>query len=356
MIIANQTPFDMKTLTTIMILLISGLAAFTQVTLNGSYNLEPGDTYRNDTYDGVTGINPGPAGAGVSWDFGTIPNGTFIEGIPALCVEPAGTLFADSSAVSGANLCTKNSEGSDGPYVYYSMSGTGQTLLGLGYYESGNTSFTNYTDQLTAIEFPFAYGDEFSDTYEYLMWNVSAGGYFMRDSGSVHVEADAWGSIVTPEGSWDNVLRVTTTTVSYMWMDFGTGWVFTGIFTDVSHNWYAQGIKIPVMSISNFDDFPEYVVVYLAEHNFPVGIPEPEMNDLMIYPNPATGMVWIRSEQELRSVRIFSMDGRSLKEHYQHSAGHEMKGIPLQGMKPGLYLIEAKLKSGRFITDRLAVR
>ncbi len=338
-----------------MILLISGLAAFTQVTLNGSYNLEPGDTYRNDTYDGVTGINPGPDGAGVSWDFGTIPNGTFIEGTPALCVDPAGTPFADSSAVSGANLCTKNSEGSDGPYVYYSMSGTGQTLLGLGYYESGNTSFNGYTNQLTAIEFPFAYGDEFSDTYEYLMWNVSAGGYFMRDSGSVHVEADAWGSIVTPEGNWDNVLRVTTTTVSYMWMDFGTGWVFTGSFTDVSHSWYANGIKIPVISISNFDEFPEYVVVYLADYNFPVGISEPEISELKIHPNPANDKVWIRSEHEVQSVRIYSMDGRLMREQYVRSAGQETQRISLQGMKPGLYLIEAKLKSGRFITARLAI-
>ncbi len=346
----------MKPLTTTMILLLSGLLAFSQPTLTGSYNLEVGNTYRNDSYDGVTGINPGPAGGGQNWDFSSIPNGNFIAGLPAICVDPAGTPFADSASVSGANLCTRNDTGPDGPYVYYSLTNSEQVMLGLGHYESGNTSFSHYVDELTAITFPFSYGDEHNDTYKWLLWNISAGGYFMKDSGSIHVEADAWGSIVTPEGTYNNVLRLTTTTESYMYMNFGAGWTFTGSSTDVNHSWYSDGLKLPVMSISEFDASQEYIVSYLADHNFPVGIPEQETAELKLYPNPATDRLWIQSEEELLSVRVYSMDGRLITEEYIRSTGEGIWEVSLSGNKPGLYVIEAKLKSGRFITDRLVLR
>lgn len=339
-----------------MILLLCGLVVFSQPTLTGSYNLEVGNTYRNDSYDGVTGIDPGPAGGGQNWDFGTIPNGTFIAGVPALCVDPAGTPFADSATVAGANLCIRNESGTDGPYVYYSLTNSEQVMLGLGHYESGNTSFLHYTDALTALSFPFSYGDEHSDTYKYLLWNISAGGYFMKDSGSIHVEADAWGSIITPEGTYNNVLRLTTTTESYMYMNLGAGWTFTGSSTDVAHTWYSDGLKLPVMSISEFDASQEYTVSYLVDHNFPVGIPEQEKAELKIYPNPASCRVWIKTGEEVLSVRIYSIDGRLVSEEYVPSSENETRSISLQGYTPGLYVIKLKLKSGRFITDRLAIR
>ena len=263
----------MKKFTLLLITMLLTSAVFCQFTMNSSYNLLPGENYRFDLYDEVVTIDPGPAGTNIIWDFSTISGGTFINGDPAFCVDPAGTPYIDSASVATANICVRGEGTSDeGQFVYYEMTNTSQTMLGLGNSQSGGTSFASYIDPLIGMEFPCSYGSNFTDTYEYQIYNTTAGMYFMKDVGTAVTTVDAWGSITTPEAHYDNVIRLKTTTTSDLFMNFGAGWVLTSSSVDIHYSWIAENMKVNVFSITEFVSVGGYSVTYLVDHNFPWGL------------------------------------------------------------------------------------
>ena len=167
--------------------------------------------------------------------------------------------------------------------------------------------------------------------------------YFMKDSGSVHTVVDAWGSITTPTGTYENTIRLLTTTVSSQWMNFGMGWTFVGTSTLLDYTWYAENIKVSVMSITEFTDFVGYSVTYLADHNFPVGMKEQEKTSFNIYPNPAREKLHIESKDKMQNIRIFSMDGRLLQSQ-QLTIGKLETTLNIEQLPKGLYIVEIRFE------------
>ena len=72
-----------------------------------------------------------------------------------------------------------------------------------------NESFTpdliDYSDPFTEVEFPLAYGNSFSDTYANEQSN-SFEAYI--ETGEFTATVDAWGTVILPSGTFENVLRV----------------------------------------------------------------------------------------------------------------------------------------------------
>ena len=346
----------MKRINTLIISMLPVVLTYGQITLNSTYNLQPGDTYRYDIYDEVQSIDPGPAGGGVQWDFGSITGGTFIAGEPAICATPAGTPFADSATVAGANVCTRPIGTEDGAYAYYLMNTGGQTLLGIGAYESGNSSFWHYDDEQVAMEYPFTYGNEFNDNFDMRLFSSGIGSYFVRDSGSVHVQADAYGNLITPVATYNNVMRVKETSSTYSWMNFGSGWTFTGNSDMISYYWFAENIKVPVFTIIEFVGFSDFSVHYLVDHNFPSGIGENEVSSVKVFPNPVSEMLYFIPEESITNVRIYSIEGKLMDEYrseFRKGVRHQLDvGI----LPSGVYIIEGKNSDGIYVTNRFLKR
>lgn len=343
----------MKKTTLLLISLLLTSAVFCQFTMNSSYNLVPGENYRIDSYIEIPSIDPGASGTNITWDFSTISGGTYIAGESAFCVDPAGTPFADSAAVANANLCVRGEGTSDeGPFVYHELTNSDQTMLGIGNAESGAVSFVNYMDPLTGMEFPCSYGSNFSDNYEYQIYNTTAGMYFMKDVGTATTTVDAWGSITTPEAHYDNVIRLVTTTTSDMYMNFGAGWVHTISNVDIHYSWMAENLKVSVFSITEFVSVGGYNATYLVDHNFPVGIEEQEELSFNLFPNPAGESVNILSEKAMEGVSIFSMDGRILQSR-ELNQGTMETSLDLNQYPKGLYLVEIRYGNGQVSHERL---
>ena len=345
----------MKKTTLLFISLFALQALFSQPVLNSSINFTIGDTYRYDMYQDVINIDPGPGGANLIWDFSTISGGTYVEGESNICVDPSTTPFADSAAVANADVCFRNEDDPNvGPYQYYECNNTSQNLLAMGFLGTGNTSFSTYTDILTALEFPFTYGDNFDDTWELLGYHIDMGYYFMRDSSIVTVEADAYGTITTPAGEFQNVLRLKRTTLDYSWTNFGTGWISLGSFTDIQYEWYAPGIKVPVMIILEMEWFPgSFNVRYLAEHNFPTGIEDRVDYHLEIFPNPATDRVTIKTDEMFNSISIYSLNGQQLDIVTSQTGQLHQQTIDLSKYPKGVYFIEIGFEDGNVVTERI---
>ncbi len=333
----------MKSIKICILLLFAMPVLHAQAVLTSSLNFAVGDYYRMDGYIDVPSADPGPSGANIIWDFGVISGGTFITGSPAECVNPVSSPFADSAAVASSNICVRPGNSPyEGPYQYYRNSATSRKLLAVGYYETGNNSFGTYYDDLTALEFPLTYGNEFSNEYEYLSYHIDFGYYFMRDSAYSQTVADGWGSITTPAGNYANVLRLKTTIVSHSWYRYGFGqpWIYMGAFTDVQYDWYSPALKVPLMVIRELglkkgDAF--YNIDYLADYNFTTGTEEYSNDPISIYPNPAGDNISIsyKKGNTIDQIKIYDQQGRLIFDKRDLE-----RTTDISGLAPGMYVMQ----------------
>ncbi|MCF8388523.1 MAG: T9SS type A sorting domain-containing protein [Bacteroidales bacterium] len=348
----------MKKTITFIVLLLGMQCMIAQPVLNNNLNFAIGDYYRIDGWNTVNNIDPGGPGSNLVWDFEVVDGQDFFVGEAAICVDPAGTPFNDSAGATGANIAIKLFDSDEGPYQYYKSNLNSRELLAMGWYEAGNTSFTNYLSNYTDLQFPLNFGDDFDFNTELLMYSVDMGHYIMRDSGHVYIEADAWGSIVTPAESYSNVLRLKTTSVIHSWykFDIGEPWLYLGEFTDISYNWYAPNIKAPVLTIFEFlfDKQQEsmFSLHYLAEYDFPAGIESFENEHISLFPNPAKNHVNVLGlDQYLaEEIIIYDMHGREvLKQNVMNSC------LDVSALRQGCYFVELRTKR-KSLTRKLMIQ
>lgn len=357
-----------------MIFFVSSL--FSQPVLNSSLNFTIGDTYRIDGYYDVPVIDPGEPGANKVWDFEEIEGEMFIEGEPAICVDPATTPFADSAAALASQICAKSQNtGELGPYEYFHTTSSFSDARAIGWYEAGNTSFGDYDPPYRYLSFPLSYGDSYDFNYDYTSYHLDLGYYYYRDSGYVQVVADAWGSIITPLGTFPSVLRLKVITVEHSWYRFDAGepWMYTGEFTTTSYQWFAPDIKVPLMNIQQeefarsdfFGTNPEHspmpfrqpligyqqdrgqrgglnIVQYLAAYDFTTDVVELPETSFAVYPNPARTSFRIKGQNGLKPDAVVIYDNSGKAVFRRAADGHVIEGLTLS---PGLYVVE--IQSGQ---------
>ena len=168
--------------------------------------------YKNDYVD------PGPAGMDVTWDFSN-ELGNYVS-FTWVALDPAGSPFEDD--FPGANVYFKvPQEVSNGEivdsYIYYENRDDAVSLLGSVLITSINgsldTQYLNLTEDPDRLfEYPIAYEDQFSDD---VMGEsiVKFGGntFNLERTGITTTEADGFGTLITPLGTFQNVLRVKRT-------------------------------------------------------------------------------------------------------------------------------------------------
>ena len=72
---------------------------------------------------------------------------------------------------------------------------------------------------------------------------------------------------------------------------------------------------------------------------------------IQVYPNPASNQIRIHSEDEVELVSIYDMSGRRVV----HATQSIHSGISLEGLKTGIYLIQVKLDTGVYHSQKLRV-
>ncbi len=158
-------------------------------------------------------IGPGDAGNGVTWDFSSVIADDTLAPFETQFVDPVETPFA--ADFMNANLAQTLIEDSlEGDfYSYYQLTDDQFSILGLGanVEESGSIK-TVYSDPEVIMQFPFSFGNSFTDTWENTSTITSDIGEFMNTTrGEVEVTFDGTGTLITPAGSFDNVARIKTT-------------------------------------------------------------------------------------------------------------------------------------------------
>jgi hypothetical protein len=199
-----------------------------QPTLTRDVNFPQVDNLFNRMSCDTANVQPGVAGADVSWDFSNLDVATgFTSGTYVL---PSATLFAGN--FPGANLAE---EFGDGSATFYNVSNAQSDLMGFVQVSTGGNVVVNYTNPQTIMQFPFTYGDNFTD---------DATRQYATITGDITTEvtADAYGLLTLPNGNFQNVLRIHST----IHVNDGGG---TFILHDELYEWWSASEAQPILSI-----------------------------------------------------------------------------------------------------------
>lgn len=236
---------------------------------------------------------PGTSGANQIWDFSgiiTSPAGAFSVVTPAS--TPCSSLFPTANSAWIA----------PGPqYLYFDKNSTKFDLLGEGW-PSTCAGGKTYSDLKQMLKFPFNYNETYTD-----LWQHGSG------SGTCTVTYDAYGTLITPFGTYNNVIRLSIIDGS----GNNTLWIATGS--------------------------PSYWLMLIASNstkifsNAVTGIKEPAVvPTASIYPNPSsTGIFTVSTEHVSNNceIEIFSLLGEKI--HHEKLSPSETKidiGNPANGI------------------------
>jgi hypothetical protein len=245
----------------VMILLISRIA-FTQVII--TYNTHApviGDAYSYWVLAIAPVIDPGSAGPDQYWDYsqyvGTIQNSD-------IYMDPGNTPFI--AYATGCNLAAFHDAPTQPTYTFIDCNAQSYSVTGGGWEEGGDLMYYGFSDPMKKITFPFAYGDQLTDSYMLTM-DYNALGYDMVTEiyGTLTTVADAWGTLKNAVGEYPNTLRIKHIYSEEVKTYMDGNLINTMNMVETEYVWYAPDIKTPVFEFNYIDDDPEtYTLFYAA--------------------------------------------------------------------------------------------
>ena len=332
-----------KTFTLITGILIS-IIAFTQPEISQSNMPLIGDDVTISICSDQ--LDPGEAGAMQNWDMSDL---TEAEEQFFSYFHPSEGLMADS--FPEANLCAMTWEGQ---YSYYNVSSSSLSVEGYVVpIDPGDTSTVIMDDKEQVVSLPFGFEDTFTDSFDGSSW-VPGFGEVPFD-GSVNFEADGYGTLVLPNGTYENVVRYHATREQ---TNYVNGFPTLTISKE-QWIWVSEEYRFWLLLMEeNFDGFNTSTLIWYNKNPHPAstGIAAHADMENLVYPNP------LRSGQQLTiqwngfekaRVSVLSLDGSVVREdHISLTEGNNF--LRTGDLDSGLYIIKIETDN-RILTRQLSV-
>lgn len=292
-------------------------------------------------------IHPGNAGANQNWDF------TALAGSPGevySCVPSSSTANGSSFPNSNVALVTGSNSAR-----YYSTSGSALTNHGA----FANNVVVALSDAEDFLRYPFTLGNSFMDTWSGQFVNA---GYTYYRSGTVTVTADAYGTIITPAGTFTNVLRVHLYEVYQDSANlFGTPFIVD--YTNDEYMWYQEGFHYQVATTGILTSVPGSVYSYATYASSGAVTLEDAAGDAtssQLFPNPASEHVVISvalTESHAVGVELYTAMGQHVQalEAVPYGVGAHRLQLDVDGLPEGVYFAKVMLDGHAAETMRLVV-
>lgn len=301
--------------------------------------------------------DPGSSGANVSWDFSGIQDDALAFNWTA--ETPVGTAFQDSFPGATMAFHSFSQDGNAELWHYYDFDATAETFEYLGSVDLINDGVGGqdtvhhllYANPKKVLEFPFTYNDTYTDAFGGVN-HINVNGFDLEQTrtGSITVTADGYGTLQTPAGSYQNVLRVhIMETLTDHFMGFPTT-------SQTIHrwSWYAENEKYLLMHIDSIRVEPVNGPVSVTTSMFyrtataTQLLPERELEelDLVCAPNPAQDQLhvqWNDQPGEATHLTISDLNGRVLQQITPGIGGRAE--VSLAGVSPGVYLVQLRTET-----------
>jgi hypothetical protein len=332
------------TLTLMMIVGAAVLHAQTTITYN-NHAPQVGQMITVKTLMDPADAQPGPEGANVTWDYSEFVGD---DEFTTTYIDPAQTPFADSLTGLDVNVAMGIFDEEDSGYGFVNANQQNVSMKAIGFMVEGEPAmFSVFDPSPLVMKFPFAYGDTY-DTYGEFSFDVGGQFLMITKEWSTSV-ADAWGTLTNPVTTYNNVLRVKTTTLDSTFMYMDGQLISADGYEYIDYAWYNAGNRHPVQTLSgemDGDDFFADGIDYLYEES--AGISDPGASQLSVYPNPVSDVIYIDQKPENMpgSYVISDMMGRVVLE--TKATGNDQ--IHVSHLSEGMYMLQ-EMKDNRVISS-----
>ena len=320
----------MKKLFTLLMVTIS-IACYAQPTITSSVAGAIGDEFSYVNVN-TTDFDPGAAGENVTWDFSGISTSGTTVGYTL--VDPSTT--GEAAEFPGAN--TASDDGSGG-FGFFKITPSEYTVYGV--YTPATT--ISYSDPEEILVFPLTYGTSNSDD----LYAEFFSGYDMIRDGSNEMNADGYGTLILPSGTYTNVLRVK---IEQDFSDEAVGIPFTFVYDYTLYYWYKAGVKGPLFQYfdlkTDIGGIPSNSESYGINSDVEItGLQDNLLNNkLDIFPNPAVDNIQISSaDVNLLNAEIYDLKGSLIIS--QDLSGHTST-IHVADLTSGIYLLKVLTSEG----------
>lgn len=309
---------------------------YAQPTFDNSVMGAIGDSWTWTGWD-ATEFNVGVEGEDITWDF----SGISITGPATLYknVNPAATPF-----VGTFGLATLASTTDDMNYSYSQVTATQFNNLGAG----SVAATVSYSNPETILTFPLTYDVTNDDTFGAMF---TSGGISFNRSGDVHMEADGYGTLILPTGTFTNALRVK------LEEDYGDESIGLPVAVNIDYNfdnyyWLVEGITGPVLYYGKLETTTlagsTTVEVGFLNGDAVAAVNDAQLSDnvITVYPNPASDIIFIGNTLaiDFEYISLYDITGRLVLQ----SAASNNQIIPLQifDLPAGIYTLQMSADAG----------
>lgn len=332
-----------RTLLSAAITVASFSVLYAQPTLTAATcNPVAGDMYIGHNVSTAT-LTPGAPGTSVTWNFGTLTQTGLDTTMFMTC---AASPYCDS--FSSSNLVGYD----NADYTYFIASAAKLTAIG----GHSDTSFIHFLDNKDIMRYPFTYNNTFKDSSAVNSMGLTI---TFRDVNT----ADGYGTLVLPSGTYTNVLRVHTSTV--------TTYLFSGVpvggDSSETYSWYKPGYHSALMEM-NYDTSGTGTghvtgARYYTGPAYTTGINDANIvaNAMQIFPNPATDAVHIAfnlADATDAAITISDLTGRTVAiiNSNELKKGANDISYNTTNLLAGMYIIQLHSAEGstiqRFIVNK----
>ena len=289
-------------------------------------------------YADTVGVQPGPGGPGQVWDFSFLqPNG--VTDTVSFISPPA---INPGLAFPNANIAEHHSNfplpGASGEfYQFYTNFADSTHYLGWEIPNAADAGPWVYSAlPLKNMRFPFAYNDTYRDTVSGEFFGI----FLLTWNGRAEVTADGWGTLILPNATFNNVLRVKTE----QWLVI----LGNNPLHFVQYDWYGAQDSFPLFSLN--EDYlglrlatPLPLIVYRETG-------QKKHATIQLFPNPANGIVQYSVDGifgEKRRIELIDVQGKTVRELEESLAGNSTQKtgqFDIGGLQPGIYLLRISTK------------
>jgi len=278
---------------------VFGLSVNAQTLTQANHAPSNGDLF--DTYQcDSAAINPGAAGAGSTWNFGSITtHSNIVTSYTVSTVANATYPNADIAVYSSTNNIS-----------YFKSNASSLKYYGGNISVGGITATLNFTAPALYAAYPMSLNTSTSTTTSGTLDVSTQPGTFVGTSDAI---ADGTGTLIVPGATYTNAIRVVTSQVINYTVS-----IITGTVTQINYEYYAAGVKQPVFTISTATmassfGAPSTQTIVTRLKSSTVGIEKnsAETIDLSVFPNPSNSVVnFVTPAKNAIIVTVFDINGK----------------------------------------------
>jgi hypothetical protein len=328
-----------------LLICISGLASFAQITLKSSSHAL--SVTENNYMTTCNYLKPGESGTNVTWNFENL--------------EPLSVLHAEledySSIYDRYNFVKSNTVLNEfGNKFLFHV--TDNEIQQTGYVSANGRTSIRYDSPFIKMKFPLSYNQSYTGNFtgDYISGNFKG-----SIKGDYQIWADAYGTLKLPNNTtYHNTLRVKTVKTYQR--------VLGDNVQDIevtSYRWYNEYFRYPLLVLTSYDvkTGSGTSTRYQAAYNTDVIVPPENMslNDSFkwsVYPNPASEYVYVEfniPESTDVKLSLYDMEGRLVTSVMQikDAAGQYYSGFyPAEyQLQHGVYFLKVETGYGTYTKE-----